>query len=99
LVGYSEDVKGYRIIPLKSKNFIIRRDVKFTKNISAYEPSSVDVPPLPISYTSKNISSLDDESEDDNPLPHLFRILLQLFSFQNASVLLGMHQVLFPLIL
>ena len=68
-VGYSEDVKGYRLLPLKSKNVIIRRDVKFAENISAYEPSSMDVPPLSIPSTSKNISSLDDDSEDENPPP------------------------------
>eukprot|EP00253_Pinus_taeda_P001647 PITA_01647 len=68
-VGYSEDVKGYRLIPLKSKNVIIRRDVKFAENISAYKPSSTDVPPLSIPSTSKNISSSDDDSEDDNPPP------------------------------
>eukprot|EP00253_Pinus_taeda_P022921 PITA_22921 len=60
-------VKGYRLIPLKSKNVIIRRDVKFSKNISAYEPSSENVPPLSITSTSENISSLDDDIEDDNP--------------------------------
>eukprot|EP00253_Pinus_taeda_P002954 PITA_02954 len=68
-VGYSEDVKGYRLIPFKSKNVIIRRDVKFDENKSACEPSLVDVPPLPISSTFENISSSDDESEDDNPPP------------------------------
>jgi len=68
-VGYSEDVKGYRLIPLKSKNVIIGRYVKFAKNISAYEPSSADVPPLSIPSTSENISSSDDDSEDDNPPP------------------------------
>jgi len=69
-VGYSEDVKGYRLIPFKSKNVIIRRDVKFDENISAYEPSPADVPPLSISSTFENISSSsDDESEDDNPPP------------------------------
>eukprot|EP00253_Pinus_taeda_P033909 PITA_33909 len=62
-------VKGYRLIPLKSKNFIIRRYVKFVENISAYEPSSVDVPPLFIPSTSENISSSDDDLEDDNPPP------------------------------
>lgn len=67
--GYSEDVKGYRLIPLKSKNVIIRRDVKFSKNISAYKPSSANVPPLRVSSTFENISSSDDESEDDNPPP------------------------------
>jgi len=68
-VGYSEDVKGYRLIPFKSKNVIIRRDVKFDENKSAYEPSSVHVPPLSISSTFEHIYSLDDESEDDNPPP------------------------------
>jgi len=68
-VGYSEDVKGYRLIPLKSKNVIIRRDVKFVENISACEPSSADVPPLPISSIFENISSSDDESEYENPPP------------------------------
>eukprot|EP00253_Pinus_taeda_P021382 PITA_21382 len=68
-VGYSENVKGYRFIPLKSKNVIIRRDVKFAENILAYEPSSADVPPLSIPSTSENISSSHDDSEDDNPPP------------------------------
>eukprot|EP00253_Pinus_taeda_P017794 PITA_17794 len=68
-VGYSEDVKGYRLIPFKSKNVIIRRDVKFDENKSACEPSPADVPPLPISSTFEEISSSDDESEDDNPPP------------------------------
>eukprot|EP00253_Pinus_taeda_P022965 PITA_22965 len=68
-VGYSEDVKGYRLISFKSKNVIIRRDVKFDENISAYEPSSAHVLPLSISSTFEHISSSDDESEDDNPPP------------------------------
>lgn len=68
-VGYSKDVKGYRLIPLKSKNVIIIRDVKFAENISAYEPSSADLPPLSIPSTSENISSSDDDSEDDSPPP------------------------------
>jgi len=41
--GYSEDVKGYKLIPLKSKNIIIRRDVKFAENILA---QAVDCFPL-----------------------------------------------------
>eukprot|EP00253_Pinus_taeda_P001426 PITA_01426 len=68
-VGYSEDVKGYRLILLKIKNVIIRRDVKFAENISTYEPSSADVPSLSIPFPSENISSSDDDSEDDNPPP------------------------------
>eukprot|EP00253_Pinus_taeda_P006709 PITA_06709 len=46
-----------------------RRDVKFAKNISAYEPSSADVPPLSIPSTYENISSSYDDSEDENPPP------------------------------
>jgi len=67
--GYSKDVKGYRLIPLKSKNVIIRIDVKFSENILAYEPSTANVPPLSIPSTSENISSSDDDSEYDNPPP------------------------------
>eukprot|EP00253_Pinus_taeda_P018331 PITA_18331 len=63
-------VKGYRLLPFKSKNVINRRDViKFDENKSAYEPSSAHVPPLSISSTFEHISSSDDESEDDNPPP------------------------------
>ena len=68
-VGYSENVKGYRLLSPKSKNVIIRTDIKFAENISAYEPSSADVPPISIPSTSENISSSDDDSEDDNPPP------------------------------
>eukprot|EP00253_Pinus_taeda_P021863 PITA_21863 len=68
-VGYFEDVKGYRLIPLKSKNVTIRRDVKFVENILAYEPSSANVPPFSIHSTSENISSLGDDNEDDNSPP------------------------------
>ena len=83
-VGYSEDVKGYRLLKPKSKNIIIRRDVKFDENILAYEPSSAGVPPLacepdsayvpPLSLSSifNTIpSSSDDDNEDENPRPPL----------------------------
>eukprot|EP00253_Pinus_taeda_P028539 PITA_28539 len=63
----SEDVKGYRLIALKSKNSIIRRDVRFSENISAYGTSLADVSPLSIPSTSKNISSSYDDSEAENP--------------------------------
>eukprot|EP00253_Pinus_taeda_P011674 PITA_11674 len=69
IVGYSEDVKGYRLIPFNSKNVIIRRDVNFHENKSTYKPSSTHVPPLSISSTFEHISSSDDESEDENPPP------------------------------
>jgi hypothetical protein len=34
-VGYSEDVKGYRILQSNCNEIIIRRDVKFDENILA----------------------------------------------------------------
>ena len=80
-VGYSEDVKGYRLLRPKCK---IIRDVKFDENISACEPSSAGVPPLayepdsayvlPLSLSSIfNIipSSSDVDNEDENPPPPL----------------------------
>ena len=83
-VGYSEDVKGYRLLQPKSKNVIITRDAKFDENISACEPSSTSVPPLacepnsayvpPLSLSSifNSIpSSSDDDNEDENPPPPL----------------------------
>ena len=81
-VGYSEDVKGYRLLQPKSKNVIIRRDVKFDENILACEPTSAGVPPLacepnssyvpPLSISSSSdsiTSTSDDDSEDENPPP------------------------------
>jgi len=67
--GYPKDVKGYRLLSPKTKNVIIRIDVKFSENISTYEPSSADVPPLSIPSTSENISSSNDDNEDGNPPP------------------------------
>ena len=74
--------KGYRLLQPKSKNVIIRRDVKFDEKISVCEPSSANVPPLacepdsayvpPLSISSISYripSSSDDDSEDDNPPP------------------------------
>jgi transposase InsO family protein len=43
-VGYSEDVKGYRLLQPHCNEIIIRRDVKFDENLLAYEPNSVIVP-------------------------------------------------------
>jgi hypothetical protein len=72
-VGYSEDAKGYRLLQSHCNEIIIRRDVKFDENIlacepnstivpsSAYDPSSVFVPSYDL------VSSLDDDSEDENP--------------------------------
>ena len=79
--GYSDDVNGYRLLQPKSKNIIIRRDVKFDENIAACEPSSAGVPslacepnstyvpPLSISSNSKNIPSTSDDDNEDENLP------------------------------
>jgi hypothetical protein len=45
-VGYSEDVKGYRLLQSHCKEIIIRRDVKFDENLLACEPNSMFVPSL-----------------------------------------------------
>ena len=45
-VGYSEDVKGYRILQTHCNEIIIRRDVKFDENILACEPNLTFVPSL-----------------------------------------------------
>jgi hypothetical protein len=45
-VGYSKDVKGYRLLQPHCNEIIIRRDVKFDENILSYEPNSVFVPSL-----------------------------------------------------
>jgi len=68
-VGYFEDVKGYRLIQPNSKNIIIRREVKFDENISAYKASLVDVLPLSTSFASENIPSSNRGSENENPSP------------------------------
>jgi transposase InsO family protein len=45
-VGYSEDVKGYRLLQSHCNEIIIRRDVKFDENLLACEPNSTFVPSL-----------------------------------------------------
>jgi hypothetical protein len=75
--GYFEDVKGYRLLQPHCNEIIIRRDVKFDEKFLAYkpnlvivsasacDPSSVFVP----SFVPIIVSSSDDDSEDENPLP------------------------------
>jgi transposase InsO family protein len=74
-VGYSEDVKGYRLLQPHCNEIILRRDVKFDENLLACEPNSAVVPSSACEPSSTFVpssvpilvSSSDDESEDDNP--------------------------------
>ena len=43
-VGYSKDVKGYKLLQPHCNKIIIRIDVKFDENILAYEPNSMILP-------------------------------------------------------
>jgi hypothetical protein len=72
-VGYSEDVKGYRLLQSHCNEIIIRRDVKFDENLLACKPNSTIVPssayePSSTFFPSYDlVSSSDDDSEDENP--------------------------------
>ena len=82
-VGYSKDVKCYRLLQPHSHDIIIRRDVRFDENILACEPNLVGVPSLACEldsvivpyYSSSSSNFLDrfptpvsnDDSEDKNP--------------------------------
>jgi hypothetical protein len=76
-VGYSEDVKGYRLLQPHCNEIIIRRDVKFDENILACEPNSLIVPfstcepslTCVPSFVPILVSSSDDDNEDENMLP------------------------------
>jgi hypothetical protein len=66
-VGYSEDVKGYRLLQPHCNEIILRRDVKFDENLLACEPNSAVVP-----------SSACEPSSHLCLLLFLFWILLQM---------------------
>jgi predicted nucleotidyltransferase len=77
-VGYSEDVKGCRLLQPHCNEIIIRRDVKFDENLLAYEPNSAFVPSSACESSSAFVpsfvpllvsSSSNDYSEDGNPPP------------------------------
>jgi hypothetical protein len=78
IVGYSEDVKGYRLLQLHFNEIITRRDVKFDENLLACEPnltfvsSSTCEPYLTVVPSTTPIlvfSFSDDDGEDENPSP------------------------------
>jgi hypothetical protein len=74
-VGYSEDVKGYRLLQPDCNEIIIRRDVKFDENLLACKPNSAIVPSLAYepssafvpSFVPILVSSSDYDNEDENP--------------------------------
>ena len=81
-VGYSEDVKGYRLLQPNSTKNIIRRDVKFNENVLSYEPNVAylpssacdpDLADVPSSFSlidsTSFITSSNDDSDDENPPP------------------------------
>ena len=77
-VGYSEDIKGYRIRYPHSHDMIIRRDVKFDENLLAYEPNLAGVPSLaceldltsvPSSSSSNFLDRFPTLVSDNPPLP------------------------------
>jgi hypothetical protein len=77
-IGYSDDIKGYRLLQAHCNEIIIIRDVKFDENLLAYEPNSVIVPSSVCEPSSTFVhstihilfSSSYDDSEDENPPPH-----------------------------
>ena len=81
-VGYSKDVKGYRILQTHYHDIITIIDVKLDENILACEPNLVGVPSLAYEPDSAIVASSssssifldrfptpvsDDDSEDENP--------------------------------
>jgi hypothetical protein len=83
-VGYSEDLKGYRLLQPNSKGIIIRRDVQFNENVLACEPNSAYVPSsacepdlVVVSFSSSLLNntpygiSSDTDSDDEHPPSHV----------------------------
>lgn len=84
-VGYSEDIKGYRVLQPNSIEISIRRDVKLDENISSCESNSTFVLSSACNPESMYVpfcsSSLDNTPSDANnndenpPLPTLVPLL------------------------
>ena len=78
-VGYSEDVKGYRLLQSHCNEFILGRYVIVDENILACEPNLAIVPSsacepssmFVTSFVPILVSSSDDDFEDENPPPLL----------------------------
>ena len=63
-VGYSEDVKGYRLLQPHSHDIMIRRYVKFDENLLSCEPNLVGVPSLAYEPNSVIVSSSSSSSSN-----------------------------------
>ena len=76
-VGYSKDVKGYRLLQPHCNEIILRRDVKFDENLLVCKPNSTVVTSSTCETSSTFVpssvpilvSSSDDDNEDENPPP------------------------------
>ena len=79
-MGYSKNVKGYRLLQPNSKRIIIRRGVKFNENVFAYEPDSAYVPssecepnlvvvPSSSSILNNAPSDISSDTKSDNEHP------------------------------
>lgn len=69
-VGYSKDIKVYILLNIHSNGIIVRKDVKFYGNLSAYNPNSMFVSSsLPEYYVINPILFyyFDVGNEDENP--------------------------------
>jgi hypothetical protein len=94
-VGYSEDVRGYRILQPHSNEIIIRGDVKFDETLLACNPNSTFVPSSTCDPSSTSMpyffpilisSSSDDDSEDENPPPHAHLASYESIEHETAPI-------------
>jgi hypothetical protein len=89
-VGYSEDVKGYRLLQSHCNEIIIRRDFKLDANLLVCEPNSTIVPSLACEPSSTFfpsydlVYSSDDDNEDENPPPFAHPPLDESFESEPA---------------
>ena len=65
-VGYSKDVKCYRLLQSHSHDIIIIRDVKFDENLLAYEPNLESVPSLAYEPDSAIVPSSSSSSSSSS---------------------------------
>jgi hypothetical protein len=92
-VGYSEDVKGYRLLQPHSNEIIIRRDVKFDENILACEPNLMFVPSWPEPSLTFVPSSVPILVSSFQMMTVRMKIHLHLLTFLQMSPLnMNLHQ-------